>query len=494
MTGVDRRSVGELLLEADSTARTILVEVAEMDAATMVRTWGEVVQAASELWQALPASGPVGEAVQPRPDAADLTILRLESMSRALHRRGALAWPGDGPADERHLRIAECFFRAEELVERYTSRTRPPVTARALADRDAAQARIMHTLYVGAHGVAVALAGHMRELEKVHAARRTLPAGESLKQARTAHKRIVAFERVAGAYVAQTYPGAVAGEHRAPPIANRLVDALARWDVAAHRALVNAPRTSELILTARTQAVFLAGSDAMLRAATQTGHIEAAQHRPRLETAITTTQDRWETLAATLATLTPPLERRADPALTAASLEIRAALREVLVDGTRAAAADVVGQRTDLSRLADVVGQALAANLELAHVTRAAMNDERLTGGARGIHDIATAAHKASLDPRILDHSPLSVDITPQDLLANRSLPLLPVVRAELSKAADAVTDAAAAAMSAGAALTGRVVSQTPATDQPKSLGREAAERAFAVGTARGPAGPRCER
>ncbi|WP_404352229.1 hypothetical protein LG324_04660 [Phycicoccus jejuensis] len=494
MSDIDRRSVGELLLEADSTARTILVDVAEMDAATMLRTWGEVVQAASELWQALPASGPVGDEALARPDASDLTILRLDSMSRAQHRSGARGWPGDGPADDRHLRIAESFARAEGLVERYASRKHPPVTARALADRDAARVRIMHTLYVGAHGVAVALAAHVRALEKVHAARRAIPAGESLRQARTAYKRIAAFERVAGAYVAQTYPGALAGEHRAPPIANRLADALARWDVAAHRSLVNTPRTSELMLTARTQAVILSGSDALLHAASQTGHIDTAQHRRRLETAIATTQDRWETLAATLATLAPPLERRADRALTAASLEVRAALREILVDGNRAATADVVGQRTDLSRLPDLVGQALAANLELAHVTRDAMTDERLTGGARGIHEIATAARRASLDPRILDHSPHSVDITPQDLLANRAVPLLPVVWAELSKAADAATDAAATAMSAGAPLTGRVVSQTPATDQPKSLGRETAERSFAVGIAQGPAGPRCER
>ena len=58
MTGRDKRSVGELLLESDHIARAILMDVDEMDAAMMLRTWGEVVQAAGELWQALPPVTP----------------------------------------------------------------------------------------------------------------------------------------------------------------------------------------------------------------------------------------------------------------------------------------------------------------------------------------------------------------------------------------------------------------------------------------------------
>lgn len=49
MNSTDQRSVGELLLQADHTARDILMEVHDLDAATMLRTWGEVVQAAGEL-------------------------------------------------------------------------------------------------------------------------------------------------------------------------------------------------------------------------------------------------------------------------------------------------------------------------------------------------------------------------------------------------------------------------------------------------------------
>ena len=50
----DERSVGELLLDADFTTRQVLMDAAGQDAQAMLRTWGEVVQSASELWATLP--------------------------------------------------------------------------------------------------------------------------------------------------------------------------------------------------------------------------------------------------------------------------------------------------------------------------------------------------------------------------------------------------------------------------------------------------------
>ena len=50
----DERSVGELLLDADFTSRQILMDFNGDDAPAMLRTWGEVVQSAAELWATLP--------------------------------------------------------------------------------------------------------------------------------------------------------------------------------------------------------------------------------------------------------------------------------------------------------------------------------------------------------------------------------------------------------------------------------------------------------
>ena len=70
MTGRDGRSVGEILLEADHSARELLMDAPDLDAAVVLRTWGEVVQTATELWALLPGTpAPAdGPALSVRPD------------------------------------------------------------------------------------------------------------------------------------------------------------------------------------------------------------------------------------------------------------------------------------------------------------------------------------------------------------------------------------------------------------------------------------------
>ena len=70
MTGADGRSVGELLLDADHTARELLIDAPDLDAAQVLRTWGEVVQTAADLWTVLPA--PPAPAAAQTPGPADL--------------------------------------------------------------------------------------------------------------------------------------------------------------------------------------------------------------------------------------------------------------------------------------------------------------------------------------------------------------------------------------------------------------------------------------
>ncbi|CCH80382.1 conserved hypothetical protein [Nostocoides japonicum T1-X7] len=494
MTGVDQRSVGELLLEADHTARSILVDVGDMDAATMLRTWGEVVQGAAELWRALPTTTPPLPGTARRtPDAADLTMQRLEAMTNARHRRREAGWPGDGPPDERHLQIAGAFARAEDLISRHASR---PVVlnARQRADLDAARTRIMHTLYLGAHGVSVAVGHHLRGLESKVAIHGTLPAGQSLRQVRTAYEHLAAFEQLAGAIVAKTYPAALAGEHRDPPAASRLAQALADWDVVAHRALVDDPRTADLMLAARTQALILTGSNALLRSAAAAGYVDRTHHDDRLEPALVATQERWETLAVTMAALTPPHERRTNPDLTAASLEVRATLRELLLDAATTATPALIAQRTDLGLIPSTVGQALAANLDLAHLTSQALHDRRLTGAARGIHDMATAIWRSESHPNMIDGSPLQAAVAPKDLLANRAIPLPRAIRGQILDAAGSLVEVAATAMSAGSQLGGRAPALPRDADPSSSPGRVTQDRVVGLGTSRDLPAMGCER
>ena len=75
----DERSVGELLLDADFTTRQVLMDVTGQDAPAMLRTWGEVVQSASELWATLPE--PVRGATSP---IDGVTMRRPEPMSQGM--------------------------------------------------------------------------------------------------------------------------------------------------------------------------------------------------------------------------------------------------------------------------------------------------------------------------------------------------------------------------------------------------------------------------
>ncbi len=235
----DRRSVGELLRDADHLARDLLLDLDGDQAAALLRTWGETVQAAAELWRSLPA--PTLDA-QGRADAEILT--RLQAHAQRMHRRQlTVGWPGDGPADERLLCIAETFTRAAALVDRFhTQPPRPGLLPVVRADVLAARTRVIHTLHVASHGTGLAVRQNVQdELRRTHGSR-NLRETRAVPRGTEALRRLEVFERLAGAYVGRRFVTAAEGEHQ-PPIndAGRLHAALVRWDIHAHRAIAYAP-------------------------------------------------------------------------------------------------------------------------------------------------------------------------------------------------------------------------------------------------------------
>src|SRR5665811_1291694 len=225
------------------------MDVTGQDAPAMLHTWGEVVQSASELWATLPP--PIGGTASPIDGA---TMGRLESMSQAMHRTQIRQdWPGDGPADERLLHVAETLTRGADLIGRRGGHIRPS-DPEVRADLEAARMRIMHTLYVGAHGVGVAARDHVRDVElstrgKSSRESRGVPRGQD------AINRLAAFEQLAGAYVGNRFARAAQGEHvRGPYGTERLQQALIGWDIQAHRTMAATPTAANLLLASRTQA------------------------------------------------------------------------------------------------------------------------------------------------------------------------------------------------------------------------------------------------
>jgi hypothetical protein len=442
----DERSVGELLLDADFTTRQVLMDVTGEDAQAMLRTWGEVVQAASELWASLPQ--PARATKSPIDGAA---MARLESMSQGMHRtqirRG---WPGDGPGDERLLDVAETFTRAADLVGRGGGHIRPTDPA-VRADLDAARMRIMHTLYLGAHGVGVAAGQYVRDVEL---SSRGMSSRESrgVQRGQDAINRLAAFELLAGAYVGNRFAGAARGEQvRGPYGTERLQQALIGWDIQVHRTLAATPSAANLLLASRTQAGVATAAGAILCAGARTGHVDAHAYEHRLAPTIDATQEAWTHVARRCAEMTSPASRT-DLDLVHAAGELRAAVREVAHDKTTWAGPDVMAGRVDLGEAAQHVQQALSTAVDVACVIRdVAAQDANLTGPARAM------SHRATADiDRVADRGHRDEDVvwvTPGDVYANRTVTIPEPVRAGLVDATDTLVQTASTAMSASACL-----------------------------------------
>ena len=383
----DERSVGELLLDADFTTRQGLMDVTGQDAPAMLRTWGEVVQSAAEFWAALPP--PVRGAASP---IDGVTMGRLESMSQAMHRTQIRqGWPGDGPADERLLHVAETLTRAADLIQRRGSHIRP-VDPEVRADLDAARMRIMHTLYVGAHGVSVATQQHVRDVRadsqgKSSRESRGVPRGQD------AVYRLAAFEQLAGAYVGNRFARAAQGEQvRGPYGSERLQQALIGWDIQAHRTLAATPTAANLLLASRTQAGIATAAAAILHAGASTGHVDAHAYEQRLAPTLDATQQAWTHVATRWTEMTSPASRT-DLDLVHAAGEVRAAVREVAHDKTTWARPEVMAGRVDLGEAAQHLQQALSTAVDVAAVIRdVAAQDLTLTGPARAM------SHRANAD------------------------------------------------------------------------------------------------
>ncbi len=79
---VDPRTVGDLLLQADLAARQVLFDSPPHMAPAKARSWGEVVEAAAGLWDAIPDR------------AADPSMGRIHRLITGMHRtQQRTGWP-----------------------------------------------------------------------------------------------------------------------------------------------------------------------------------------------------------------------------------------------------------------------------------------------------------------------------------------------------------------------------------------------------------------
>ena len=169
-TRKDSRTVGEMLHDADYLSRHLLMDVSGEDAGPLLRSWPALVDAGSQLWDTLPRR---------RLDPAEhhLAMQRLVATTSTFTVPVARprSWPGEGPSHTGVDQIAETLRTAAALIARYGTDI-PAHQTRTARDIDAARARVMHTLYITAHTITVALNTHGKDLvQESHIQGRPIP-------------------------------------------------------------------------------------------------------------------------------------------------------------------------------------------------------------------------------------------------------------------------------------------------------------------------------
>jgi len=301
------------------------------------------------------------------------------------------------------------------------------------ADAAAARMRLMHTVYLSAHAVTSALQQHGRRLhhDTRHQPRQLQLGKPGLPYAVGPTSRWVqrlgVCESIAGRYVRSAdggFAAAVTGETR-PPLdePDRLQRHLARWDVQVHRTLAADPSSHSLVLASRTQAFIAATALTVLEAAAHADIFTGSTDVARLQRAVASSGEAWNQLASRWADLAPA-NTRADPNLTHAADQLRAAGRELTHTSRGKATPEDIRDRVDLTRLVESLGHAAAAAVDIAHLARELADNPDLTGPAR---PLSIRAHN---ETELINRSAKGaaerdvVWIRPMDVLANKLVPV----------------------------------------------------------------------
>jgi hypothetical protein len=382
VSAADRRSIGELLADSDELARETLLDATPDQAPAMVRSWNQLIGSAAELWAVLPSAPESSSGLDP--------MERLRAVGEAIGRSVTAGhWPGQGPTDERLTQIGDDLSRARYLVEPH-GRPAQQVHPKTQGDIEDLHGQLMHTLYVAAHGTAVALGGHVADLEQRLAAgerRRQLMAERPTALEITAAQGMIArfdgFEQLAGAYLFGL-PASSANPDLGKEAAagTRLKTALAAWEVQAHRTLANNPDPADLVRVARVQALITSTTSVLTEAAARKGQIDN-NIMQRLAPALEANQVAWSRAAKRWGELTNPASRT-DIALVAAASEVRAAIAAAATNPTGWATAEQIASRVPLPRTVKTLHLSMVASVDIAYVVRdTAADHPGLTAPAR---------------------------------------------------------------------------------------------------------------
>jgi len=458
------RTVGELLREADLAARRMLADVDPATAPARVRSWAEVVETAAETWRAIPALGPHRVGV-------DADIDALHDVATGVHRLiVARGWPGAGAPDPHAEQVVANLSAVGDLV-RSRHRHDDVVRPDAGGDLEAARTWIMHSVLAATHAVRRSLEQY--ELAMTSTRERTrlpAPTGERV-HVRELIRRVDAAEGLAAGYLDLRWPATARGDRLDPVHPTRLESAIATWQTQAARALTSTPSVADLSLVVRTQLDGSVLAFAVAGSATHAGLLTTTEGA-RMQRAQTGFEHAASGLLQTFRPLTGR-DRTFQAPLAEAAAELRAAIRDIVYDGTSLAGSDTLRERVDITRALSAVQQHLTGGVALGWRILDDINGPHLNVRARGAQQIASQSHQPA---------PSKGWVEAGDLVANRLIPIPSPVRFTLrhhtQHMTDRAIDAAAAsypsqprrtATTASDGLTGRQHQDR----QPPTLGRE---------------------
>lgn len=410
----DLRSVGELLADTDYQSRQLLLDLVAEDAPALITAWPLVFDAACDLWRRLPLP-PTRVAAEQQARVMDLLETWGNGYQAELNK--ASGYLGDLRPDQRLSEIADAFTGASRLVAKFSGDvdvSREP----AKGDLAAAQARLLHTLFLTVHAVHAST----RMLRRDVSACRTLP-GEVIPGLRGYRRsrveglledwihRLDVTEAAISRAVNGRYPREATKEIvPAPEDLNRLPRALATWEIAAHRHLAVNPSNADITFIARGQWFIAVASRHVLAADPErhVGDLVGSCEKAALAWAEAATW--WKVLTPSRAT--------ANRQLVLAAAELRAAVDELSLDHTHQVQPSLITQHPGYPQALNALHVALEDSRELAHLVAAYSRDPQLAGPAGSL---ARAARERTEE---LAPTEDVVWVSPSDIMGNKMVPV----------------------------------------------------------------------
>lgn len=410
----DLRSVGELLADTDYQSRQLLLNLVAEDAPALITTWPFVFGGACDLWRRLPLPA-TRVAADQQARVMDLLETWGNGYQAALMK--ASDYLGDVEPDQRLLEIADAFTGATRLVAQFSGDvdvSREP----AKGDLAAAQARLLHTLFLTIHAVHAST----RTLRRDVSACRTLP-GEVIPGLRGYRRsrvegllddwihRLDFTEAAISRALNGRYPREATKEI-VPPLEdlNRLPRALATWEIATHRHLAANPSNADITFIARGQWFIAVASRHLLAADPDHRVGDLVDYCEKAALAWAEAATWWKVLTPSRAT--------ANHQLVLAAAELRAAIHELTLGHTHQVQPSLIAQHPGYPKAVNALHVALEDSRELAHLVAAYSRDPRLAGPAGSL---ARAARDRTEE---LAPTEDVVWVSPSDIMGNKMVPV----------------------------------------------------------------------